>query len=289
MKKILILTDFSENAACAAEAGLHLSGKLPADLLLFNTYIDYATLPYESGGAWDCTGVSRRRQHSIQGLESITEGLESLAEGFDPAARRPAIHFQSANCDLGLGVAQLLEEHQIELVVMGARAQLPDDPLPGADTGGVIKNSSRPVLVVPANTDLKEVRRILFATNFDEHDLSAIGYLLHLSRSLGWQLEVIHVDQPWHTDKTARELHFKKGLEELGAPVVGYRTVADDDPVARLGELLAEDGSAILALLHHHYSFFYRLFHRSKTKAALAKLRAPLLIFPEQIANTESL
>jgi hypothetical protein len=36
MKTILVLTDFSENAACAAEAGLMLSGKLHTDFLLYN-------------------------------------------------------------------------------------------------------------------------------------------------------------------------------------------------------------------------------------------------------------
>jgi hypothetical protein len=50
VKKILVLTDFSANATCAAEAGLILSGKLHTDLLLFNTYIDYATMPSYGGG-----------------------------------------------------------------------------------------------------------------------------------------------------------------------------------------------------------------------------------------------
>jgi len=44
MKNILVLTDFSENASAAAEAGLLLAGKMHADILLYNTYINYQTI-----------------------------------------------------------------------------------------------------------------------------------------------------------------------------------------------------------------------------------------------------
>lgn len=283
MRKILILTDFSENAACAAEAGLTLSAKLHTDLLLFHTYIDYAMLPYESGGGWDINGYSLRQQHSTRGLESLAEGLESLAEGLDPAERKPAVHFQSANCDLGMQVAEIIKQNEIELVVMGARARFPHDPLPGSDTSGVIKNASRPVLVMPAKTDLRQMRKIIFATDFDENDLLAIRYLMKLGKLLHYQLDIIHVSRPGRDKTTAKELDFKERLELLHYQGLSYRKVGGGDLLARLQELTEEGGPSILALLHHQLSFVARLFSRSKTKAALARQTTPLLIFPSGI------
>lgn len=45
----LILTEFSKNADKAAEAALMFTETLHADLLLFNTYIDYVIMRYDSG------------------------------------------------------------------------------------------------------------------------------------------------------------------------------------------------------------------------------------------------
>lgn len=285
MKKILILTDFSENSACAAEAGLTLSGKLHIDLLLFNTYIDYATLPYESGGVWDCNEFSRRKQHSIQGLESLAEGLESLTWQLEPADRKPTIEFQSANCSLSIEVADLIKQQAIEMVVMGARSRFPGDTLPGADTTAVIKYANRPVLVMPAQSDLKKISNIFFASDFDEHDLSAIRYLMKLGKLMNWQLDIIHVNKPGQDTITAKELDFKERVKELGYQRLTYRKVTGDDMVAQFHELVGKDGHAMLALRHHHHSFFYRLLYPSITKATLAQQNAPLLIFPERISE----
>ncbi|MFA6245862.1 MAG: universal stress protein [Mucilaginibacter sp.] len=286
MKTILTLTDFSENAACAAKAGLVLSAKLKTDLLLFNTYIDYATLPYESGGGWDVDDFSLRKQHSVQGLESLTEGLESIAvKLLEPAGHKPTVQFQSSNCDLGMKVAEIIKAQNIELVVMGARSKHPDDPLPGADTSAVIKNTSRPVLVVPTKTDLYQIRKIIFATNFDESDLKAIRYLMKLGKLMNYQLHITHVSKPGEDKITAKEQAFKEQLELLNYQGLNYRKVNGKDLVARLNELTAEDGPAILAFLHHQLSFMIRLFSRSKTKAALARQRTPLLIFPSKMSN----
>lgn len=280
MKTILILTDFSENAACAAEAGLTLSAKLRTDLLLFHTYIDYGMLPYESGGGWDVNGYSLRKQHSTLGLESLAEGLESLAAELDPAERKPAVHFQSANCDLGMQVAEIMEQQEIELVVMGARAHSPHDPLPGSDISGVIKNASRPVLVMPAKMKLQQIRKLIFATDFDEQDFPAIRYLMKLGKLMNYQLDIIHVSRPGQDKVTAKELDFKVRLEQLHDQGLSYRKVQGQDLLARLQELTREGGPSVLALLHHQLSFVVRLFSRSKTKAALARQTTPLLIFP---------
>jgi nucleotide-binding universal stress UspA family protein len=283
MKTILILTDFSENAACAAEAGLALSAKLNTDLLLFNTYIDYAILPYESGDGWDINGFSLRKQRSTQRLESLTEGLEFLAGQLDPAAHKPAVNFRSENCDLGMEVAEIIKQNDIELIVMGARTHFPDDPLPGADTSAVIKNASRPVLVVPAKTDLFQIRKIIFATDFDEQDFIAIRYLMKLGKLLNYQLDIIHVSKPGQDKITAKELDFKEQIKQTHYQGLSYRKVNDKDLVARLNELTGEGGPAILALLHHRLPFVVRLFSRSKTKAALARQHTPLLIFPSRM------
>lgn len=280
MKTILILTDFSENSACAAEAALLLSTKLHANLLLFNTYIDYAALPYEAGGGWDIHGYSRREHRSLKQLDSQLDGLESLAAQMSPAEWKPSIFVRSANSDLGMEVADIVEDNDIELVVMGARAHKPDDPLPGSDTGAVIKKAHRPVLVVPAKTNLLQTRKIIFATDFDNAGISAIHYLMKLGRLFNYQIEVVHVNPPGEHNDSAKATGFKDQLSALNYRGLSYHEINGNDLVGRLNRELSESGPAILAMVHHQLPFFTRLFTHSKTKSALDRQHVPMLIFP---------
>lgn len=280
MKTILILTDFSENAACAAETGLTLSGKLHTDLLLFNTFIDYGALPYEAGGGWDIHGYSRREHRSLKQLDAQLEGLQSLATQTGTGDRKPSINVRAANSDLGMEVAEIIRQNDIELVVMGSRTHFPDDPLPGSDTGAVIKNANCPVLVVPAKTNLMKIRKVLFATDFDEAGIEAIHYLMKLGRLFNYQIEVIHVNKPGERQINPKAASFKQQLYQLEYQGLSYHELNGKDLITRMNRELNESGPAILAMLHHHLPLISRLFKRSKTKSALDRQRVPLLIFP---------
>ena len=101
MKNILVLTDFSNNATAAAEAGLIIAGKMHADMLLFNTYINYQTITSYGGGGWVVDEFTERKHKSKLGLEALTEGLESLSYHLDPGDRQPVITSESDDSDLG--------------------------------------------------------------------------------------------------------------------------------------------------------------------------------------------
>ncbi len=285
MKTILVLTDFSANATCAAEAALILSGKLHTDLLLFNTYINYGTRSSYGGGGWIVDEFTERKKNSKQGLELLTEGLESLSNTLEPDDRKPIISFDLNDCDLEMDVADILNQNQVELIVMGARSHGKDEVLYGYDTNSIVNHATRPVLIIPEKTDLKQIRKIIFATDFDEADLKAIHYLEKLGKLLHYQLDIIHVIKPDQkaTELSAKAVAFKEQLTQLNYQGLTYQEVGGNDVITRLNHLSTETGPGLLALLHHQRSFFARLFARSETKKALAKQEIPLLIFPSKM------
>lgn len=286
MKKILVLTDFSANATCAAEAALLFSGKLHTDLLLFNTYIDYATMSSYAGGGWVIDEVTERKKSSKQGLELLTEGLESLSDQLEPGDRKPMISFDLNDCNLEMDVADILGENEVELIVMGARSHEKDEVLYGHDTSSIVNHATRPVLIVPAKTDLKQIRKVLFATDFDEADFKAIHYLMRLGKLFHYQLEIIHVARPDQkpTGQSDKALAFKAQLAQLKYTGLSYHEISGNDVINRLNHLSAKTGPMLLALLHHQRSFLGRLFARSKTQNILAEQKIPLLVFPSKMA-----
>jgi len=285
VKKILVLTDFSANATFAAEAGLILGGKLHADLLLFNTYIDYATMASYGGAGWIVDEFTDRKKKSLHGLELLAEGLESKSNELDPGDRKPAIYFEFNDCALEMDVTDLLTQNKIEMIVMGARSHDRDEVLYGDDTNSVINHATRPVLIVPAKTDLKKIRKLVFATDFDEADFNVIDYLVKLGKHFHYQLEIIHVIKPGQKAawQSPRALAFKEQVAQLNYKGLTYHEIVGKDIINRLNHLCTETGPALLALLHHQHSFFARLFMHSETKKALVEQKVPLLVFPSKM------
>ncbi|MBS1529508.1 MAG: universal stress protein [Bacteroidetes bacterium] len=282
MKNVLVLTDFSKNAVAAAEAGLLLAGKLHTDLLLFHTYINYQTIASYGGGGWVVDEFTERKHQSRIGLQALMEGLESLSAELDPGDRKPAINSELNDSDLGVDVADLIRSRNVEMVVMGARSNSLDDIGFGADTNAVIEHSTRPVLITPAETNLREIHRILFATDFEEGDLAAVRYMARLAKLFYWKLEIVHIcgDE----DRcNVKEEAFKYHLEKLDVTGLYYHDINGHDVVRRLHRFLSDEPGTTLAMVHVQNSFLVRLFQHSLVRKALVNQKTPLLIFPSKM------
>jgi len=282
MKTILVLTDFSKNATHAAAEALTLSGKLHADLLLFNTYITYPTAASYAGADWVAEEFAERQTQSKLALEMLTEGLESLSNELDEGDRIPSIYWQSEDCDLAYKVNEICRHKNIELIVMGTRADNPGDFLYGEDTDAVIQHAKRPVLILPAKTNIKHIRKIVFATDFDDADIYALHQLIKLGSALHWQIDVVHVVRPGNEDDTEHgpKHTFFEAFAKLNYQGQAYHELSGTSVIAKLQHICNENRTGLLAMLHHQHSLFARLFKHSKTKEILINQKLPLLVFP---------
>ena len=283
MKNILVLTDFSDNASAAAEAALLLAGKMHADILLYNTYINYQTMPSYGGGGWSQDEFSERRLQSRKGLRALTEGLESLSALLAPEDRVPAIYIQSDDNDLGMDVAEIINRKNVELVVMGARSDTKDDIMYGADTNAAIDYSTCPILITPAGTNLRKLHKIVFATDFGKSDMKAIHYLARLGKLLHCKIEIVHVSDQTRKTPYIKEEAFQWQLDDINYPGLQYHQINGKDVVHRLNLLVTETPGTLLAMVHEQNSFLVRLFERSMVRAALVNQKTPLLIFPSKM------
>jgi nucleotide-binding universal stress UspA family protein len=283
MKNVLVLTDFSDNASAAAETGLLIAGKMHCGLVLYNTYINYQTITSYGGGAWNPDEFTERKFQSKKGLEALTEGLESLSYQLGPEDRVPAIYCESDDNDLGMDVADIIERKNVELVVMGARSDTRDDFMFGADTNAAIEYSTRPILITPAGTNLMNLHRIVFATDFGKADRRALHYMARLGRLLHYKIEIVHVVDPLNNFADEKEEQFKQLLDEINYTGLTYRRINGRDVIHRLNMLVARTPDTLLALVHAQNSFLVRIFEHSMVRTALRYQKTPLLVFPSKM------
>jgi nucleotide-binding universal stress UspA family protein len=282
MKSILVLTDFSENAANASKEALWLAEHRHTDLLLYNSYIKYPSIASYAGGSWKIEECIERKDQSKEELKFLAERLKSFNNEAATGLRNPAIHTISEDNDLGSAVARLINENDIELIVMGARNKDGQAGLFGHDINTVIEHATCPVLILPGNSSLKNIAKIFFASNYIKDDIIALSHSARFAESLNYDLAIVHVDNETENSILANKKmeKFEEILSATKFNKVKQISINGKNVISRLNRLLHNNPGNMLAMVHTKRTFFTRLFHHSTVKEAIENQKAPLLIFP---------
>ncbi len=139
--RILIPTDFSAVSQAAIDAGANLADRKSAELFLVHALAPAAVLPPLEMSAIPVVPVDDG--------SAIRERLERLPvpAGFN----RLPVHREVVNGDPARVIAEFVDEHNIDVIVMGthSRSALSDFIL-GSVTESVVRHSKCPVLTIPA-------------------------------------------------------------------------------------------------------------------------------------------
>lgn len=283
MKRILLLTDFSENAAHAARSAVMLGEKLHADLLLLHNIAGIPVTPHHIGGGFVAEETSWQMDESRGHLLKLTEQLQVMIGKLGSMSYNPVVHRQIAEGSLGENILTVVKEQKIEMIVMGGRSGSAFDHLWfGNDTRSVIEQAGCPVIVIPQEHDLGIIKKVVFATDFNAGDIKAVKYLVKLGELFDFQLEIVHVSQFGKQEGAddQKKLSFVSQVYKLNYPKIIYKDIRGKDFLARVDRFCGETGADLLALVHYPHSFFSRLLQGSHTMKALSRPHIPVLVFP---------
>jgi nucleotide-binding universal stress UspA family protein len=142
MKKILVLTDYSQNATHAAKTAIMLGEKLHANILLLNNVAGLPVTPYYIGGGFVAEEASRLMEESQKELNNLKDTLIPLIARIDESKHRPSVQIQIVEGDLGENIGSVTHQEDIELVVMGSKTGSSIDHfLTGSDSNAVINHA----------------------------------------------------------------------------------------------------------------------------------------------------
>lgn len=275
MKKLLVLTDFSANAAHAEAAALRLSACLSADILLYHafTYIPMVLGNMEG----PLITADMLFQDSLEQLKKEAHRLNKLGAQIEGCQTH--IDCKTGDGSLAENVRDLTLHEDIHMVVMGGRSGgALDHLLTGSDTAAVIRRSHKPVWVIPVAADWDLPKKVVFATDFSLIDMPAVDFLLDLAKNLHFELEIVHVLRSGEVvTEIGPEIAFRKFLVHRG---LTYIQVFGEAVHLALQQYCTEHQADLLALSHQHHSFLSSLFGHSESKAAIAQRRLAVIVFP---------
>jgi nucleotide-binding universal stress UspA family protein len=188
IKNILFTTDFSEAAA----------GALPYVRALAKWFDARVVIAHSAPAL---TALALPLEPIPPKMDLEWESAQSRMKEFIHSNPLPGLHAEAVVCrgEIGNTLADLVERHQIDLVVVGSRGREGMRKLMlGSGAEQIFRRARCPVLTVGPNVQRTEVeceswKNILFATDFSEGSLEALPYALSIAEENQAQLTLAHM------------------------------------------------------------------------------------------------
>ncbi|MEP6260491.1 MAG: universal stress protein [Gillisia sp.] len=195
LSKILLLTDFSEVSENAAMYALQIAEIIKVEvhiLHVVNTPVVWNKLPLEK---------EKLYPETREEISDAKVKLKELARKFENKGiiTHPLIEF-----NLGAeSIATYMKFDGIELIIMGSHGSkgIMDFSL-GSNTQKILRTITKPILVVKNPPPREEIKRIGFASTFEEKQKNAFNKVVNLANLLKANVELLFINTPYNFRET---------------------------------------------------------------------------------------
>lgn len=272
MKKILVLTDFSEASQKALFYTINLYRDVTCSFSVLNNFI---VLP-------DSTGIVD---------EQIARNAQSNLDEFIAQVEKDSIEdkhsFEGISIagNLYITVSELYRKDPFDLLVVGASGTGNSIRL-GSVATQMLRTAPCPVLVVPAKTRPKRIENIVVATdysNFESPEVFApVREVMQRGKKELTFLTILDKDTaPSEVDSTRQSL-LDQYFNQY-SPLHYY--IKDDSPLEGIEDYLGSHKTDLLVTVSRHRSLWDILLNRSTSRILAYQAEVPLLVLNENVAE----
>lgn len=276
MSPLLLLTDFSETGNHAVEYGYHLAKHLKTNVLLCNA----VNLTDKANVLWPLEANSTLISDSLEELEKLKIRLQDLEHhnGF-----YPQIDCFSALGELLDVVNSLRQQQTFSMVVIGAHRTGFGRFLVENHCKSMIEAINCPLIIVPKDASLSEVKKIAFATDYKDHkrDLDRVYSLIPIAERMEAVIMLAHIHNGEIKNIKAVEKEFLTELSNGANYPIFYSCIAHDQADDGLCKMCSHQQVDMLVMLHRSRNFIEMIFNGSHTHKVAAKVTVPLMVIPE--------
>ena len=279
MKKILLPTDFSENAYNAIRYAIQLFAQEECEFYFLNTYTpvlyDNEYLTYSASQP---TLTEIYKNTSLRGLERI---IRRVKKNF-PNTNHHYHKISSFNL-LTDEIKEQVKEKKIDLVVMGTKgATGAEEILFGTHTTHAIKKVKCPLLAVPAHYEYNKPANILFPTDYENEFLNLLDPLKEIAEENGSVLHILHVY--FGVALSEQQGKQKKALSKYLKKIPHHFYSYSDKSVPQaIYDFQEENNVDLLVIINNKHSFFENLLFRPVVNEIGFHVKVPFLVIsPEK-------
>lgn len=279
MKKILIPTDFSDNAYNAIRYALTFFKNEECIFYLLNTYtpITYS-LEYlvETPMFYDLEDVARMK--SENGLIETEEKIQKEFKNSKHSFKKISVFNMLVN-----EIKELIKINNIDFIVMGTKgATGAKEVFLGTHTMYTIKKVACPILVVPENFEYEEPKEILFPTDFHFQTTNKfLGAIKDICKNHISRIHILNAYYGIPLDDT--QLAAKEYLDTyLGSNAHLFHIEDGMDVIEAIEEFKKNNIINLLVMVHNKHSFFDNLLFKPVVNQITYHTNIPFLVIPSE-------
>lgn len=208
MKKILVPTDFSEQAGYALDFAYQIALKSTAEIILINV-VDYPGLSSIWGGGMNVIGGAEPPLDNLD--ESFINNLfnrskdeiRAMTKKLDPGSVKIKQVVEVGNPYFV--ITEKIEQENVNLVIMGTKgASGLEEVLIGSNTERVVRHANCPVITIKKKRDYTKIHNIAFASNFEGDQAHVVEELFKLQDIFKAKLHLVKINTPnnFETNRT---------------------------------------------------------------------------------------
>lgn len=276
--KILIPTDFSKTADIALQYAVDSFNNSDTTFILYHSF-----MPFES----EFYSHKKSEEENNHEETELRKKLKQKAYTF--LLKNIKLDLE-VFVDRGIGERNILRyarSHKVELIVMGTTGATGlKEKLVGSVTANVMNKSSCPVIGIPEKYKSASLRKIAFCSNYQLDDISALKYLIILSKNTHAEIQI------WHFHKKGAGADSENNLSSEYKTIIGkffvnnkftFHFPGTDNIQDALDKLSGRKDLDMIALItHKRKGFFNALLDKSLTKTVAYHTKIPLLAIPSE-------
>ncbi len=275
MRKILIPTDFSENAMNAIKYALELFKYERSEFLIVHAFGDEV---YENTMEMSRTYFEEYKEKVQQATDRTLQKVvvEMLERSPNP---KHNYVYRSVFGSLVDVANDLADAYNMDAIVMGTKGETDDRSITyGSQTLQVIKYVKCPVLAVPQGYRNGALKHILFPTDYQipysRRELKLIGTL---AKDFGASVDVVHVSKSKKLShrQDDNKIFLSSSLHENQSTFI---TLPGDNVMDAIQVILEKQDIDMLVMINTRHSFFENLLYTSTIERIGLQIKIPFLI-----------
>lgn len=277
MKRILVPTDFSDQAHHALEVALAIARYTGGSLKLLHV----VEAPYPVADFSTTGDVLAPQQHDHVFTLNLLELAKEKMQGLMQLARQAGVEVidEVAVDNIHGSIIRLIKKDQVDLVVMGSKGSSGiEEFLIGSNTEKVVREAACPVLTVKQKHSSFDVRNIVLASDFNRELGTAIEKFKFFQTLFKARLHLVFVNTPGSFEtatnlKSQLETAAKRyGLENYTVNV--YNDAVEEDGILNFAKDINAD---LIMMATHGRTGFSRLLSGSITEDLVNHANLPVL------------
>lgn len=277
MKKILFATDFSINAERAFEYALNLARNHGSIITMLHVFY----IPISLDFPHTVDPLEMKKQIIKDSEKKLTQLLQKYT-GSDEIMSFDFLVLE--NKSIVNGILEGIKKRGAEILVIGNNGvSKVKDILVGSTTKALLDKSSVPVLSVPENIRHFELKKVLFASDFQKGDLRALNLCIQLLAPFKPDVRIVHVNHSFEVGNQELIQYFKSQVYDLiQYPSLKFEILYSDNIAQSLVHFIDQNSIDLLVMLEKsRHGIWDFLFHPDLVKKMEFQSQIPVLSFSE--------